>query len=588
MDYDKDLFWYEQDSNDQRASAIVAHVNSIISFTNHREMMIRHFRLYSNRQFISFLPTEHYKNNSDEKLTLNVVKSCVDTAAAKIAKSKPRPQFLGTKGQWNMKKQMQQLQQFIDGVFYEQKCYEKGRKMFKDAAISGDGYFKTYTKKDKVCIERVLPFEVIVDETDAVDGNPSILYQIKYVNKKELAAMFKKHKRAIMDAKGEENFYTYSGKTHDMILVVEAWKRPSCEGEKDGMHCLVIEGCELFHERWDRDYFPFVKMPYHDRSFGFYSQGIAESLTGIQLEINRILKTIQISMYLGSVPKIFVDAQTKIVKAHLNNEVGGIITYQGIKPTYDQLMKVPPDLFMQLENLYQKAFQQEGLTQMSATGAKPAGLDSGKALRTYNAIETDRFSLVAQRYDDAFVDLADLIIKTCEYEAEKGNFIKTTSLGSKYIEPISWDKVRLERDKYIIRTFPTNFLSQTPEARMEDIQELMGMGLLTKEQAKMLLEYPDLEAVMEFENAALNDIYLTLDAILDKGEYNPPIPQQDLQYGIRLMQYSYLKFRHENLSQDKLEMLLLWADEAIKMVQKMTPPPPQGQPTDVKTTPIQL
>ena len=196
---------------------------------------------------------------------------------------------------------------------------------------------------------------------------------------------------------------------------------------------------------------------------------------------------------------------------------------------------------------------------MSATGAKPAGLDSGKALRTYNAIETDRFSLVAQRYDDVFVELADLIIKVCEYEAEKGNFIKTTSLGTKYIEPISWDKIRISREYYVLRTFPTNFLSQTPEARLEDIQELLGMGLLSPEQAKMLLEYPDLDAVMEFENAALNDIHLTLDAIIERGEYNPPLPQQNLQYGIRLMQYSYLKFRHEKMPTDKLEKMLMWA-----------------------------
>lgn len=589
MNFDKDLFWFEQEQEDHMAASLVSHVNSLIDNTNHREMMIRHYRLYSNRQFISFLPNEHYRNNNEDRLTLNVVKSCIDTAAAKIAKSKPRPQFLGQKGMWNTKKQMQQLQQFIDGIFYQEDVYEKGRKMFVDGGISGDGYFKVIAKKEKVCIERVLPFEIIVDESDAVDGNPSILYQVKYVNKRRLAGMFKdkKLKKMIMEAKGEKDFYTYSGKTTDMIMVVEAWKLRSSEDEKDGIRCMAIAEGVLVKEEYDRDYFPFMKFGYYPKSFGYYSQGMAESLVGIQLEINRILKSIQIAMYLGSVPKIFVDANTKIVKAHLNNEIGGIITYQGIKPTYDQLMKVPPDLFMQLQNLYDKAFQQEGLTQMSATGAKPSGLDSGKALRTYNAIENDRFSLVAQRYDDFFVGLADLIINVCEYEAEKKNFIKTVSLGSKYIESISWDKVRLSRDKYIVRTFPTNFLSQTPEARLEDIQELLGMGLLSPDQAKMLLEYPDLDAVMEFENASLNDIHLVLDAILERGEYLPPIPQQNLQYGIRLMQYSYLKFRHENMPQDKLEKMLLWADEAIKMIAKNSPPP---QPTTaaIKTQPIQL
>ena len=156
MRYDKDLFWLDQETDESKAMALAAHVNAIIDNTNQRDIMVRNYRLYGNRQFISFLPGEYYRNNSDERLTLNVIKACVDTAQAKIAKSKPRPQFLGTRGQWSTKKQMQQLQQFIDGVFYDQDVYEKGRQMFNDAAISGDGYFKTYVHDDKVYVERTL------------------------------------------------------------------------------------------------------------------------------------------------------------------------------------------------------------------------------------------------------------------------------------------------------------------------------------------------------------------------------------------------------------------------------------------------
>ena len=307
-------------------------------------------------------------------------------------------------------------------------------------------------------------------------------------------------------------------------------------------------------------------------------------LTGIQYEINKLLKVIQLSMHLGSIPKIFMDANSKIVKQHLNNEIGGIITYQGMKPTYDQLMAIPPVLFTQLQTLYEKSFEVIGLSQMSVAGVKPDGLDSGKALRTFNNIETDRFAIVAQDYDQFMVNCSKKFILMSEFVSEKDNSLKTTSFNNKEIENIKWKDIDIARDQYIQRVFPTNFLQTTPEGKIEDVKDLMSIGMLNKNQASSLMDYPDLDQFTQYNNAATDDIMAVMYSIIDEGEYNPPMPQQALQYGKELFQQVWLKMKHQKLEPERLEMLMRWVEDADMLMQMAMPQPVIGDPNAQVTT----
>jgi len=345
---------------------------------------------------------------------------------------------------------------------------------------------------------------------------------------------------------------------------------------------ICTENGVLLKEEWADDWFPFEFFDWSKKIFGWYSSGIADELRGIQLEINKLLVVIQRAMHLGSVPKIFIDANTKIVKSHLNNEIGGIITYMGQKPSYDQLMAIPPVLFEQLANLYNKAFEVVGLSQMSVGGQKPAGLDSGKALRTFNDIETQRFSIVAQNYDQFFVDLSTKVILMSEREAKKKNSkLRVISFGSKFIEPIDFRDINLTRDKYILKTFPTNFLQTTPEGKLSDLKEMIGLGMLDQREAAALLDYPDIASVTEFKNASFDDIHAVLEDIVEEGIYNPPMPYQALEYGKKLFQQVYLRLRQQNLEPERLEMLLRWGEDA-SMLQLMAAPAPEVAPIETK------
>src|SRR5262249_30326360 len=159
----------------------------------------------------------------------------------------------------------------------------------------------------------------------------------------------------------------------------------------------------LLDDIYSKSYFPFVTMTWSDRLIGWRGQGLAEELQGIQVEINRILRTITQILRL-TVPKLFVEKGAKVVYAHLNNEIGAIIEFSGTKPAYDFLQAVPQDLFTQLNWLYQRAYEISGVSALSAQSVKPAGLDSGKALREMNDIESERFILKGQSYEQFHLD----------------------------------------------------------------------------------------------------------------------------------------------------------------------------------------
>lgn len=579
-------FWYEAETKEDRARMMFSQVRWLRDnqLNTVEEENLLNVRLYGNSEIFGLNPYSYTQKQSNSRIGLNVIKQSCDTATSRIAKSKPRPQFLTQNGDYRLKKEAKKLQRYVDGTFYENKAYQLGQEIFRDATVVGKGCVKFFPKKTSIGMERVFVNELLVDQAEAMMGDPSILYQRKTINKRKLKGIYRKHAKLIDQTPTIEDETMGGIKLSQMVEVIEAWKLPSGEDTGDGLHIIATEKGVLFEEVWEEDWFPFSFFDWSKRIFGWYSSGISDELRGIQLEINKLLLIIQRSMHLGAIPKIFLNANSKIVKAHLNNEIGGIITYTGEKPSYDQLMNVPPVLFTQLQNLYDKAFQVVGLSQMSVTGSKPAGLDSGKALRTYNDIETERFSVVAQNYDQFFVDMSDKLILMSERESKKkGSKLKVTSFNSKFIEPIEWNKINIKRDQFVLKTFPTNFLSSTPEGKLQDIQDLMGLGMLDQREAMALLDYPDLEGVTEYKNAQFDDIHAVLELIVDEGEYTAPMPYQALDYGRKLFQQVYVKLKNQNLEEERLEMLLRWGEDATKLMEKaMAGQQPALQPGQVK------
>jgi hypothetical protein len=562
-----DSYWYRRPKAEVHDS-IFPFIRRLSSDQRYRqEDNIKNMRLYGNNQYSGLSPY-NYRRDAPEgsvvnRVTLNVIQSMVDTVNSKITKNKPRPYFLTDGGNWSLQRKAEKLTKFAEGQFYATDFYAKAAVAFKDSTIFGTGALKIYRKGDKIEVERTFIDELLVEDTDAYYGRPRQMHQLKWVHKDVLKAAFPKHASAIdyasTTSETDTDFLTRT--TTEMILVVESWRLPTSKDAKDGVHTICIDNKTLFHETYSKDYFPFVFFRWNEQPLGFFGQGISEQLTGLQLEINKLLRTIQVSMHLVSVPKIFVEAGSKIVSAHINNKIGGIIKYAGTPPTPGQLGSIPPELFAHLDRLYGRAFEIVGVSQLSAQSTKPAGLDSGKALRTFNDIETERFMSVGVRYEQVFLDATKILIDLAkDIASETGNYSVKVP-GSKFLSTINWKDVEMEEDQYILRCYPTNAFSQEPAAKFQEVQERMQAGLLSREEGLRLLDFPDLNSVTNLQTAPIKNIEKQIEQIAD-GKYSGPEPFQNLALGIRMMQSAYLNYQAENAPDEVLELFRTWIAEA--------------------------
>jgi hypothetical protein len=273
------------------------------------------------------------------------------------------------------------------------------------------------------------------------------------------------------------------------------------------------------------------------------------------------------------------------VDAHINNKIGGVIRFQGNPPTPGQLGQIPTELFSHLDRLYQRAYEIVGISQLSATSKKPDGLDSGKALREYNDLETERFMTVAARYEDAFMTASKIMVdlaKDLDDMIEDGDY-EVKVKGGKFMESIKWKDVHLDEDKYMMEVFPTSALSSTPAGRLQEVQELLQAGFISKEDGMKLLDFPDLEGYYNMTNSGVEDIDAAIERMVDDGVYETPEPYQNLTYGVKKMQQAYLLYRRQGAPDSRLELLRRWMEEANALMTRAQTPQPAPQQQAIAT-----
>lgn len=571
-------------NKDDVAAQIFEVVSAIHNRTDERrERNLRSLRLYGNSDLVGMAPYSFSVSAlpalPDNRVKINIVSSMVDTVSAKISKMKPRITFLTSGGDFSSQENAKKLNKFTLGTFYRNNIYKLHQAAFKDAAVFDIGALKHFIDGNEIKTERVLATELYVDEVDAMYGNPQNLYQVKYIHKEVLMKMFPGKIASIKVASNAfGNQLMMKEGMDEYAVVVESWHLCGPEGR----HVISLDKDTLVDETYNKDYFPFTFFRWSDRLTGFWGQSLAERLTGNQIEINKMLRMIQRSFHLGSTFKVFLEHGSRVTKEHLNNDIGSIVYYSGTKPDYMVPSVVSPEYFNHLQFLIQSSYEEAGVSQMAASSRKPAGLESGKAIREYNDIESERFALVSQAYEASFMDTTRQYIDLVKDLAEMGIDYEAKAQSKRFIEKIKWSEIDVEDDEFVMQMFPVSMLPHEPAGRMAFVQELVQNNMIPQEFALKLLDFPDLENYASLATAAIDDLMANLEDILVHGVYNSPEPFQDLQTGVKLFQSAYLRSRSEKVSEDKLEMLRIWIESAqsllVSAASPATPTTPTAEP----------
>lgn len=572
----KSYAWWKARSKEQRAKEMLTTAAFLKEGQAGRFRQAAIFaRLYGNVSLFNFVGSNFSKIDSQNNLpsdrpTFNLIQSAADTLTSRISQNRPSPVFLTDNSDYKERNLAKKLNNFIQGEFYALKAYEQGTICLRDSEVIGTGCLKVFRQNDKVALERTLITELLVDQNDAIYGAPRTMYQVKLVDRDVLAEEFGDTSVIGSAARATvDNSEDSAKSTSDMVMVVESWHLPSGKDATDGRHVIACSSGSLVDEPYTKDKFPFVFLHYSPRLLGFWAQGLAEQLMGTQLEINSLLHTITRAIKLVGVPRVFVEDGSKVLKSAFNNDIGSIITFRGTKPSYEVAQCVPQELYAQLQRLIDYGYQQCGVSSMQASAQKPAGLNSGEAIRSYDDISTDRFATLSRRYDNFFIDLAYQVIDLAKDICEDTGKYSTVYPNKNGVKEIDLKKADLLKDTFVIQCFNMSSLPRDPAGRMQKVTEMIQAGMVTLREGRRLLDYPDLQQIETLANASEERIFQILDEIVEDGKYTPPDPFMNLALAEELV-VSYINlYVGAKLEEDRAELLRTF----FTQIQGMKPQP---------------
>ena len=607
----RDTRWHLKEDPHQ---TVFENIESISRRTSiRREMDLYHACLYDDFELASLGTTSWEETEYDpSRLAFNVVRQAVDTLAAKIAKNQPLPTPITSGGTWKEKRRAKSFGKAIEGQFDLSGVWRLSPTIARDSGLFGTGISHNYRIGKTVYHERVFPWEIVLDPREAIYGKPRNMYMKRWVDRFVLVERFPEFEKEILCAESPRSDSLDLGydETADLVLVAESWHLPSGlledsdkEKDHDGRHAICVSNCTMLKEEWRKQYFPFSVLRMSDPVAGWFGTGLAKQLTGLQYTINDTASVVQEAHALSG-GYILKEKGSDFETDKLDNGRGLVLEWAGSKPEWINPSPVHPDTMNFVLTLIPKAFEMTGVSQLSAQSQKPAGIESALALNTFNDIETERFALFAKQYEEYHIDIAwqqfDLME---EIQKEFGSLkirVASRERGQWSLPELDFKEVRLDRESFVLKVFPTSLLSKKPASRIQEVENLANAGWIAPEDAKMLLDFPDLERVTDLDQAARRIIENAIEKMLDAEDpndpdaYTYPEPTFNLELCIKLGVSMYLDAKLGGAEEENLNLVLNFISDAQAQMTKASggappaggAPPPEGGPMPPEGAPM--
>lgn len=446
---------------------------------------------------------------------LNVIKSAVDAVVSKISTAHCRPFVNTVKGSFKTIQICKQLQVFFDYFYDEKNVQSKMVEALRDACTFDSGF--VYLDEVDGSVQSVQPWNFYTRQTEKNNFKSCYIefpnHSIDGLKDNDYELLTSAEKKSLYATIG----YFYDSRTMTKAVLVNRQIREITE-----LRSNVI---------------PVVPIYYTLPIVGTSALSITDMLKGVQIEIDQLMQRISEASVLNPGMTIFMSNANGVKVGQLNNKIGNIVQYQSAQGSAPIEVATPNfisnEYIQLLDNLIEKAYNMVGISQLSAQGKKPSGLDSGVALATQADIESDRFQVLLDQYIRAYTELAKISIKV--FEANK-DIIEP----NRYNLRLTWKEVDKEYDKMRIQFSAADSLSKDPSEKLKQLQTLAQAGIIPATQIASLLELPDINRGYSAANNAWNACQTLIDQCIyeDKFEIPDYVPFQMLKEQIVNMQLS--------------------------------------------------
>lgn len=578
-DIDNYNFGYinEETLDEYRANSLIAWCRDLEDEQRAvHEYNFRHFQLYSNRFLQSFdWGTNRYTQASLEPVAVttdNIVIQVVDALLAEIGKSRPKAKPVLFGASYKKHRQARKLDKFLYGEFIRTNLFEEAKSALLNAFICGFGVLRVEMEgNDRTSVKNIFPDDIILDNTEYT--NTGELFTVAYrrvMPAKMVQATYglteDQCKKAMAASSG---YLSWRRPGPGWIVVVEGIRRAVRDSDGElhpGRRMVAIPGTVLEDEAYEHEWLPYVFYHWSRPNKTFYTQSVVEQALPNQLRIIDINSVIHRCQEIVSRPRLLVQQGSRVNPLEINNLNAKIIMYTGMKPEALKWDAVPMELYDEREREIRICFDKFGLNQHSAGGELPgaARLDSAPAVREYTGIQNSRLSDPIQRFENMFLGVARLMIRTIKASGKSPKTVWYSGGRKSRAEVIEWKDVDIDDDAYTLILEAASSFSMTPSALRDTLEDHLAKGLITPQEYRYQLGASDFDMLNGIASAGYDDIMRVID-LLEDGKYERPMHEQDLVNGVSLVQLRCLALNaydeDEELAEVKLNFYQ-WLTEA--------------------------
>lgn len=535
-------------------------------------------RLYMNRELTgnsiltSFLSSFSFGGKKFSRIPINVAKVMIDAVFARVTRQVIAIKFLTDTHNFDAREGAEQMQRYVQFQERQQGGEAVAKQAYLDSLRGGTGIIATEDKFTEYDVEQcvVKASDVFADPQETVHlPKPTNLFRRQWVSRHRLKAMFPEYEDKIMkagqispDAPATTHVVSLQDR-RSLVEVVHGWRLPSFKGAGDGKYIMFVDDQVLKFEDWELEDFPLTFIKCEDNpTNNFWGVGLCEQLLGIHFDINTSFFSVYRTVEMVPRPVLFLTAGAKVNTGKIGNADGLIIESVDGSPRLELPMSVPRDIVDVIMLQWYKALEISGLASLSMPQSTGGGFETGQAVRDFNDIQSTELAPKYVKWQDFRVRTAEQIVsagKRVANRAEKdGTSYKLVLAKDKHtIEEIDWSNISLDprRDSYVIQALPASALSQTFAGKKADVLDLLNAGLIDREQALTLMDFPDLDEFFNSIVASRKVFEKEIQQILKKGVPVPVDPNNNVELGLKMYQEAISKAVAMDVPQERISLL---------------------------------
>jgi hypothetical protein len=155
-----------------------------------------------------------------------------------------------------------------------------------------------------------------------------------------------------------------------------------------------------------------------------------------------------------------------------------------------------PEVYQHLERHWAKGFEAYGVSPSAASGQKEAGVTSAVAIRESLDVQTARFAVLAQRWEQLHLDVARAAIDIARDIYAENKEMIVSAPGTQLLGDRGKFSDLEDEDAYVIQEYPTSLLPTTPQGRIDRVKDLVSSTLWSPKRGEAALDDLDVDAEM--------------------------------------------------------------------------------------------